>query len=149
MTTYAIIDLDNCTSDDRWRRHYRDTGPNFHNYHSRAPWDKLANDWVFIRAKRNVIVTGRPVLYRPATEEWLRRNRINYHRLIMRPHDDVRPSVLVKKTFVELFIQEEEGLQRSDIIMAADDQDAVIEAYRSLDLPTFTVRIDEDTRAES
>ena len=135
MTDCVIVDLDNCIADDAWRIpridwQKKDPLERYHAYHSLSAFDEVANTDIFDRAGFEVIVfTARPVLYRPATEEWLRRNGVPFKHLIMRNNTDHRPSVELKRQML-FWLPELYGVQWKDIFAAYDDRPDVVDMFR-------------------
>lgn len=152
----TIIDLDNCISDDDWRRCHIDYDAEsdflrWHDYHSLSAFDTLHNRHILQRAKRqtNVIVTTRTTPYRAITEEWLRRNQVAFSGLMMRNIDDVRPPSEVKAEQVQAMMQAykaSNGGAAVPIDRAHDDDPNVIEAYKALGIRTERtyIRADRD-----
>lgn len=147
MTPHIILDLDNCIADDAWRIprirwDLRDPMRRYHDYHSVAAWDRVGNEdlltWVRAGDVRAIILTARPVLYRPGTEEWLLRNSIPHAHLIMRPDDDHRPSLELKRMQLA-WVTELYGVPRAAILGAYDDRADVVAMYAAAGIPA-TVR---------
>lgn len=143
----VILDLDNCISDDAWRIpriqwQHEDKMRRFHEYHSLSPWDECGNRGVLdgVAPQNVAIFTARPVHYRTITEEWLRRNSIGYHVLMMRNDDDHRPSSLLKQTQLGWLI-EHFAVKKSDIFMAYDDRSDVVGMYRANGIPATQISI--------
>jgi hypothetical protein len=132
---YVILDLDNCIADDAWRIpriRWDKTDPleRYHDYHSLAAFDAVGNEDLFERGGLGVVIfTARPVLYRPATEEWLRRNRVAYHHLIMRNTHDHRKSVELKRQMLH-WLPELYDVPWQRIVAAYDDRPDVVEMFR-------------------
>jgi hypothetical protein len=99
-----ILDLDNCIANDAWRIpkiNWQKENPldRYHDYHSLSGFDELGNGDILTRHElaEIVIFTARPVLYRAVTEEWLRRNGVNYEYLVMRNNNDHCHSLELKR----------------------------------------------------
>jgi hypothetical protein len=133
-----ILDLDNCISDDGWRISRilpAGTPHRHHAYHSLLAWDRYVPDDIIERANRAheriAILTSRPQMYRPATEEWLRRNGVRYSALLMRDNVDNRHSIDVKYQQVQWLLSGEYGpASVSAISMAYDDRSEIVDMYR-------------------
>ena len=138
MSRYIILDLDNCIADDEWRLPMiRWQHPNvfmrFHDYHSLAAFDRVHNEHLFReRSELILILTSRPVFYRAATEEWLRRNHVPFKYLLMRNNDDHRPSPALKAA--QLLWLPEYDVTLEQIVAAYDDRAPIVEYYRSVGL---------------
>lgn len=131
-----ILDLDGCISNDAWRIpsiNWQKQDPNdrYHDYHSLAPWDELGNrDLIDGHDDQITILTARPVSFRAATVEWLKRNDVPFRHLIMRNIDDHRPSVKLKETQLA-WLRSHYGVPFTFIKAAYDDRPEVVEMYRS------------------
>jgi len=142
---YRIIDLDNCISDDAWRIPYIDWQHlqpmrRYHNYHSLAPFDKFENKHLFATNDRIIIFTARPVMYRCATVEWLRRNGIVYSYLLMRNNSDHKHSLDLKREHLS-WLPELYGVPLSMIQLAVDDHQEIVDMYRAKGLRAERVAI--------
>jgi hypothetical protein len=127
-----ILDLDNCVADDGWRIprvnwRARDNFERYHPYHALAPWDAVANEWTY-SGREAVVMTSRPVAYREATEEWMRRALIRCRHLLMRNNADHRPSLAVKRDQLNALYHYGIDPER-DIEMAYDDRADIIAMY--------------------
>lgn len=132
-----LTDLDNCISDDGWRLgfiDYKDQNilGRYHNYHSLAPFDKIANRDIVDQVEHDIIiVTARPQLYRAATKEWLRRNGVAVKGLLMRELSHVAPSAELKALMVQAVLDWSK-LPIESIACAYDDREDVVKMYQSL-----------------
>lgn len=129
-----ILDLDNTIANDGWRIpaiDWTQTDPmrRYHRYHSLAPWDKIGNTELFSSTPHDIIIlTARPGMYRPTTEEWLRRNNVPWRILLMRNNNDNRPSVELKRHQL-VWLSDVYGVDLEDIVAAYDDREDVCEMY--------------------
>lgn len=145
---FRIIDLDNCISDDGWRRSWIKPDHSvprlrFHEYHQLAPWDEFRNYHLTETNTASLIIcTSRPVEYQALTVVWLRRNGIRYKHLLMRNDNDFRSSVDVKRQQVQwLFDHYDVGIE--EIASAWDDREDVLKMYSGLGIPAFKLAIEE------
>jgi len=100
----VVLDLDGVLADARGRQHFLN-GPGRKDW--RGFFDAAADDPVIEEVVRLtelldgalsiVLLTARPVRIRPLTEEWLERNGVDWHLLVMRPEGDFGPSVEFKR----------------------------------------------------
>lgn len=133
---YAIIDLDNCIADDSWRiRHinWQKSNPmeRYHDYHSLSGFDELCNrDIVDQIGVSNIIFTARPTMYRAITEEWLRRNGVQYKYIIMRNNNDHQHSAALKRQMF-YWLPGLYDVAWTDIVAAYDDRPDVVEMFRA------------------
>jgi hypothetical protein len=141
----VIVDLDNCISDDSWRIphiNWQKSNPldRYHDYHSLAAFDRIGNEDIIFSARAGVdqvvIFTARPVMYRAATEEWLRRNNVPFKYLIMRNNNDHRPSLELKRSMLH-WLPELYDVPWHSIVGAYDDRPDVVEMYRKHHMPGY------------
>lgn len=130
-----ILDLDNCIADDEWRIpriQWQHTDPHrrYHEYHMLAPWDKVRNRDLFKGEEPVTIFTGRSLLYREFTVEWLRRAGVAVAHLLMRNNNDHRSSVQLKRTQLQHLINFY-GVPMNAIERAYDDRPEIVEMYRA------------------
>ena len=149
---FALVDLDNCISDDAWRRpmaYVRSRASEvlpvqlqrLHEYHSLAPFDRpfgTVDDEMVAKRLIPIIVTARPELYRAQALEWLRRNfehwGVDESRIYMRHNDDVNESRLVKQKALQVVVREH--MESSAAIACAYDDDVdVLRMYESCGIP--------------
>jgi hypothetical protein len=141
----VIVDLDNCISDDSWRIphiNWQKSNPleRYHDYHSLAAFDRIGNEDIIFSARAGVdqvvIFTARPVMYRAATEEWLRRNNVPFKYLIMRNNNDHRPSLELKRSMLH-WLPELYDVPWHSIVGAYDDRPDVVDMYRKHHMPGY------------
>lgn len=127
----AIIDLDNCISDEKWRQHLCQLDlfkPNdrYWAYHEACPRDTRQNAHVVEELARNytlVVFTARPECVRRKTERWLKKWNVPYDLLCMRPNDNHEPSVPLKRQMLLTLPAE------YDVQYAIDDRMDVLDMY--------------------
>ena len=128
------IDVDNTMSDATHREHYLQ-GPKknwkgFFSEMSNDPVNKwckaLANALYFGSEIDVLICSARPDDYRKQTEEWLNKNDVRYHKLIMRSRNDQRKDSIVKEIMYEFEIK-----TRYNLLFSIDDRKQVIDQIRS------------------
>lgn len=78
-----------------------------------------------------IILSGRSDQVSSKTVHWLKKHRVLYHRLIMRPHGDYTPDEQLKQQMLD-----EYGLN-PDLVL--DDRDKVVAMWRSLGIPCWQV----------
>lgn len=74
-----------------------------------------------------VLCTGRSEEYRDATIEWLNRNEIQWHRLLMRPRGNFESDTLIKPGLVV-----EAGYTVDRVLMILEDRWKMVETWRSM-----------------
>ena len=149
----VLVDLDGCISDDLWRRRFIDykldqgKSPNqedYDAYNALAYLDRYVNHHIIKNTPVEhfiSIVTARPIEYRRITEAWLSSNIIRHDKLVMRPLDDLRKSPELKVELVKELLKELD-CHISDIDMAFDDRQDVLDAYKELGiLRTRLIRV--------
>lgn len=133
MKIAAIIDLDNCVSDDAWRlpliQHYH-SKPNdrYWAYHSKCDLDVHGNAKIIadLRANYHLLVfTSRPEAVRDKTEDWLQRHDIPHDLLYMRPDSNHLPSVEMKRLMLK-WLPAEYRVEH-----AIDDRHDILDMYRA------------------
>lgn len=130
---YAIIDLDNCISDDAWRMHLCEMHhpkPNdrYWKYHDACHLDQHENSDIIreIAARHRILVfTSRPEIVRHKTESWLWKWRIPHEHLLMRPNDSHTPSVDLKREM----LNHARSIIQSEIVHAIDDRLDILTMY--------------------
>ena len=82
-----------------------------------------------------VILSGRSDKTILTTKSWLIRNRVPFHKLVMRPHKTMNfvPDEILKKDMLDKHIDID------DIFMVVDDRQKVVDMWRSLGLTVFQV----------
>ena len=82
-----------------------------------------------------VIFSGRSIKTGHTTRSWLTRNRVPFHKLVMRPHKTMNfvPDEILKKDMLDKHIDID------DIFMVVDDRQKVVDMWRSLGLTVFQV----------
>jgi hypothetical protein len=133
-----ILDLDNCISDDGWRIQYIDWSTDdpderYRKYHDGMKCDKFANAHLLDTSQSIIIFTSRPERYRSNTENWLAAHNIKFVELCMRPHDDHRPSLQLKASFL--------AVNTRHITCAYDDRPDIVEMYRLNGIQAEVVKI--------
>lgn len=142
---YTIIDLDNCIADDGWRIRHIDWSPGvkpfvkYHRYHSLSGFDNVGNRWLYDDAVQRgavIVFTGRPVIYRELTLEWIRRNFQEVPEiLIMRNNDDHRPAVELKTSMLRCLWHY--SVEPDQIYAAYDDHADIVAMYAAAGLHAF------------
>lgn len=136
----AVFDLDGTLSNPDHRRHYvrqAHQGQNdpewkpdwirfFETCDQDAPREEVIEKARQFHAQgvEVIICSARPEDYREKTEEWLRRFNVPYDRLIMRRHADYRKDTVVKKEYLDNF------LDKTKILQVVDDRPCVIQMWR-------------------
>jgi len=136
-----IFDIDGTLANVDHRRHFVEgTKKDFNAFynamvadtvfsHTRGLCNMLhANKWKIF------ICTGRPEQYRSITEEWLLKNAIFHHHLMMRPDDKrFESDVKIKQSMLN------EIKEHFDIDSVFDDRDQVVKMWRDNGIPCYQV----------
>src|SRR2546423_3037234 len=140
----VIVDMDGTLADVGHRLHYiRGKGkPDWKKFFSEQrhdlPIKAILKQVCELAANHEiVIVTGRPEQYFHETQQCLRKYKVPYSRLFMRPAGDHRPDFLVKKDILKKKI----GAQR--VVMVLEDRPRVCEMYRQAGLKVIEVPSDQ------
>lgn len=147
-----ILDLDNCIADDSWRIpkinwQIEDPFVRYHDYHCLSAFDVSGNHDLYVGSPHEIIIfTARPIIYRPMTQEWLKRHGVSYSVLMMRDMEDHRHSVELKKMQLEVLI-ENSDLTIEAIAGAYDDRPEVISMYKGMGIESAQVRSIHDVCA--
>ena len=77
-----------------------------------------------------IIFSGRSDKTEKTTRSWLSRNRVPFHKLVMRPHRTMNfvPDEILKKDMLDKYVD------INDIFMVVDDRQKVVDMWRSLGL---------------
>jgi len=136
----VIIDLDNCISNDEWRRSAiltdeKDMVVKYHRYQMLAAFDEAHNLDLIKPGVEVAILTSRPIFYKPITEEWLRRLEISPTIILMRDHGDLSSEPdLKRKQLIHLQKlckeSKRQGRGKKTINKAYDDRPDVVKMYR-------------------
>ncbi len=131
-----IVDLDGtlCNVDHRVhfvQRHPKDWG----SFNKNMIHDDI-NNWCYelieamrIKNYKIVIVTGRDEDYRSQTIEWLRKYKVHFDQLLMRPSKDYREDSDIKEELFNQFVKDQ-----YEVTFVLDDRKSVVERWRKLDL---------------
>lgn len=127
----AIIDLDNCISDDHWRTHMfelekQDVDARYRNYHQHCGLDEIGNVYTIAQLLKHhniYIFTARPEAYREMTIKWLEHNGVAWEKLFMRGNNDHRCSVEVKRNMLNSLPD------KSSVVTAIDDRSDILAMY--------------------
>jgi hypothetical protein len=134
----AVIDLDNCVSDDKWRMslcqlHHEQPNDRYWEYHAACDRDIMANRDVVKRLAENhalLVFTSRPEVVRTKTVIWLERWRLPVARIWMRPNDNQDPSTILKRKMLE------EAREWFNVVHAIDDRVDILNMYAEAGVQT-------------
>lgn len=131
-----IVDLDGTLCDVEHRVHHvQGKKKNWKEFNELMVHDEL-NHWCFElmaamsgRGYKILFVTGRGEAFRLPTESWLKKHRIIYEHLFMRPLIDNREDSDVKESIYLSAIE-----QNYQVLFVVDDRRSVVDRWRELDL---------------
>ena len=125
------VDMDNTLSDATHREHYlQGEKKNWKGFFSEMSKDPV-NEWCrqlvngMAYNSKVLICSARPDDYRKQTEDWLYKNSINYHELIMRSRGDHRKDSITKEVMYEFEVK-----TRYNLLFSVDDRKQVIDQIR-------------------
>lgn len=126
-----ILDLDGTLCDCEHRVHFMRERPKrreeFHSacvHDSVIPASKAIIDMAEEKGIRVILLSARPIRFKPQTEDWLKRNHIHYDQLILSSHPELNdPDYKIKmyKELIEPF---------NEVIFTVDDRDTVVQMWR-------------------
>jgi len=127
----VIFDIDGTLTDISERIHHIKRKPkNWNAFNEGMAKDKAILSMVrlcnilYVAGIHIILCSGRHERYRPETVEWLSRQGINYHELLLRKDEDYRPDSVVKCELVQT-------LDKSKILFVVEDRSRVVEMWRS------------------
>jgi hypothetical protein len=88
----------------------------------------------FVASRDMWIACARSDAAREATEDWLFANGIYHSRLLLKSSDDMRPSADIKRNWLH-----DGTIPRDRILCAYDNEQAVVDMYRSEGITCFLV----------
>ena len=127
----VIFDIDGTLADVSERLiHIKRKPKNWNAFTAGMAQDKAIHSMVrlcnvlYAAGVRIVLCSGRNEKNRPETVEWLARQGVNYHELLLRPDEDFRPDDVVKREILQ-------GLDKANILFVVEDRSRVVEMWRS------------------
>ena len=127
----AIIDLDNCFSNDKWRwplfdLHLPVVNDRYQRYHEACESDTFENVSTLREMSAHHYLlpfTSRPESVRLKTQRWLNRYRIPNIGMFMRPNDNHEPSVPLKRAMLKALPPQ------FKVYMAVDDRHDILDMH--------------------
>ncbi len=136
---YVIVDVDWTIADLSHRLHYLEETPKNHDafyehVDKDTPIEKVIDIVRYLSQKHFIVITsGRRNQCCEKTVEWLKKHRVPYDALLMRPWWDRRPDTEVKKEIYD------KCLANKDVIMCIDDRPSLVRMRKSMWLFTIDV----------
>lgn len=136
-----IFDLDGTLTDPGHRLHLITEGnTNWEGFYAGVGLDTPHFDLVtiaralYVQGNKIVIITGRPERTRFATVTWLRKYRISFEALYMRPDGDHREDFKVKEGFLDTI----PGLAQ-EVAAVFEDRQQCVDMYRNRGIRVYQV----------
>ncbi len=127
----VIFDIDGTLADISERIHHIKRKPkNWNAFNAGMAQDKAIHSMVrlcnvlYASGLNIILCSGRNEQNRPETVEWLRRQGVNYHELLLRRDQDYRPDSVVKRELIQ-------NLDKNRILFVVEDRSRVVEMWRS------------------
>ena len=130
----VIFDIDGTLADISERIHHIKRKPkNWNAFTAGMAQDKAIHSMVRLcnilhaSGLHIILCSGRNERNRSETIEWLSKQGVNYHELLLRRDEDYRPDAVVKRELIQ-------GLDKSKILFVVEDRSRVLEMWRSAGL---------------
>ena len=127
----VIFDIDGTLADISERVHHiRKKPKNWNAFTAGMAQDKAIHSMVrlcnilYAAGLRIILCSGRNEANRPETVEWLAKQGVQYHELLLRRDEDYRSDAVVKR---EILL----GLDKGKILFVVEDRSRVVEMWRS------------------
>jgi hypothetical protein len=127
----VIFDIDGTLADISERVHHIRRKPkNWNAFNEGIAKDKAIHSMIrlcnilYAAGLRIILCSGRNEKNRPETVEWLSRQGVNYHELLLRRDEDFRPDSVIKRELIQ-------HLDKSKILFVVEDRSRVVEMWRS------------------
>ncbi len=127
----VIFDIDGTLADISQRVHHIKRKPkNWKAFNAGMAQDQAIRSMVrlcnilYAAGLRIVLCSGRNEKNRPETIDWLGRQGVMYHELLLRKEEDFRSDAVVKREMLET-------MDRSKILFVVEDRNRVVEMWRS------------------
>ena len=127
----VIFDIDGTLADISQRIHHiRKKPKNWNAFNEGMAKDKAVRSMVrlcnllYESGTRIILCSGRNEKNRPETIEWLKREGVNYHELLLRKDTDMRQDAVIKREMLQ-------DLDKSKILFVVEDRSRVVEMWRS------------------
>lgn len=127
----AIFDIDGTLADVSERLHHVQKKPkDWDAFFEGMAQDKAIHaivrlcDVIYASGIKIVLCTGRSEEHRKETVDWLAREGVDYHELLMRPDGDRRSDVVVKRELLA-------GIDKTKVLFVVEDRSRVVEMWRS------------------
>jgi predicted secreted acid phosphatase len=127
----VIFDIDGTLADISERVHHiRKKPKNWNAFTAGMAQDKAIHSMIrlcnilYAAGLRIILCSGRNEANRPETVEWLAKQGVPYHELLLRRDEDYRSDAIVKREILQ-------GLDKDKILFVVEDRSRVVEMWRS------------------
>ena len=127
----VIFDIDGTLADISERVHHVRRKPkNWNAFNEGMAKDKAIHSMIrlcnilYAAGLHIILCSGRNERNRPETVEWLSRQGVHYHELLLRQDEDYRPDSVIKRELIQ-------HLEKSKILFVVEDRSRVVEMWRS------------------
>jgi hypothetical protein len=127
----VIFDIDGTLADISQRIHHVRSKPkNWNAFNAGMAKDKAVHSMVrlcnilYASGLYIILCSGRNEKHRAQTVEWLKKEGVNYHELLLRKDNDMRQDAVVKREMLN-------GLDKSAILFVVEDRSRVVEMWRA------------------
>jgi hypothetical protein len=127
----VIFDIDGTLADVSERIHHIKRKPkNWNAFNEGMAQDKAIHSMVrlcnilYAAGLHIILCSGRNERNRPETVDWLSRQGVDYHELLLRRDEDYRSDSVVKRELIQAF-------DKSKILFVVEDRSRVVEMWRS------------------
>ena len=127
----VIFDIDGTLADiSECVRHVRKKPKNWNAFTAGMAQDKAIHSMIrlcnilYAAGLRIILCSGRNEANRPETVEWLAKQGVPYHELLLRRDEDYRSDAIVKREILQ-------GLDKDKILFVVEDRSRVVEMWRS------------------
>ena len=127
----VIFDIDGTLADISERVHHVRRKPkNWKAFNAGMAQDKAIHSMVklcnmlYAAGIRIVLCSGRNERNRPETVEWLEKQGVKYHELLLRKDEDFRSDAVIKREILQ-------GKDKSKILFVVEDRSRVVEMWRA------------------
>jgi len=138
---YIIVDIDHTLANSFWRDHMIGNVP-WDEYHEESKYDKPFQNVIDLikalamQGYHIVAVTGRTEKHRGITVNWLIKNNVHIHDLLMRPDDIFLKNSEMKINLITKYV----GGNMRLIDFLIDDNEETILAFQKLGITTLQIR---------
>ncbi len=127
----VIFDIDGTLADVSERVHHLEKTPkDWDSFHQGMAQDKAIRSMVrlcnilYSSGLKIALCSGRKEEHRKDTVDWLAKEQVNYHELLLRDNGDRRSDVVVKRKMLT-------KIDKSKVLFVVEDRSQIVEMWRS------------------